>query len=71
MPFPPPGDLPDPGIESVSPASRALTGGFFTTLPLAPPGTPDSPRGHFPNDFNFKFKIKALKSLRKRMRGLA
>ena len=26
--FPPPGDLPDPGIEYVSPA---LAGGFFTT----------------------------------------
>ena len=31
LPFPPPGDLPDPGIEPVSPASPALTGGFFTT----------------------------------------
>ena len=30
MPFPPPGDLPDPGIESTSPA---LAGGFFTTEP--------------------------------------
>ena len=29
--FPPLGDLPDPGIESVSPASSALVGGFFTT----------------------------------------
>ena len=28
LPFPPPGDLPDPGIE---PASPALAGGFFTT----------------------------------------
>ena len=30
LPFPPPGDLPDPGIE---PASPALAGGFFTTEP--------------------------------------
>ena len=30
LPFPPPGDLPDPGIEPVSPA---LAGGFFTTKP--------------------------------------
>ena len=29
-PFPPPGDLPDPGIELVSPA---LAGGFFTAQP--------------------------------------
>ena len=27
LPFPPPGDLPDPGIEPVSPI---LAGGFFT-----------------------------------------
>ena len=29
--FPPPGDLPDPGIEPVSSVSPALAGGFFTT----------------------------------------
>ena len=28
LPFPPPGDLPDPGIK---PMSLALAGGFFTT----------------------------------------
>ena len=28
LPFPSPGDLPDPGIDPVSPA---LAGGFFTT----------------------------------------
>ena len=31
LPFPPPGNLPNPGIKSVSPA---LEGGFFTTKPL-------------------------------------
>ena len=30
LPFPTPGDLPDPGMESKSPA---LEGGFFTTEP--------------------------------------
>ena len=30
LPFPPARDLPDPGIE---PASPALAGGFFTTVP--------------------------------------
>ena len=30
LPFPPPGDLPDPGIKLVSLASYALTGRFFT-----------------------------------------
>ena len=29
LPFPPPGDLPDPGIE---PASPVLAGVFFTTV---------------------------------------
>ena len=36
MPFPPPGELPDPGIESVSPE---LAGGFFITE------VPGKPRG--------------------------
>ena len=31
LPFPSPGDLPDPGIEPASLASPALPGGFFTT----------------------------------------
>ena len=34
LPFPPPGDLPDPGTE---PKSPGLAGGFFTT---EPPGKP-------------------------------
>ena len=37
LPFPPPGDLPDPGIEPASLASPALAGSFFTT---EPPGKP-------------------------------
>ena len=35
--FPPPGDLPDPGLEPVSLVSPALAGRFFTT---EPPGKP-------------------------------
>ena len=34
LPFSPPRNLPNPGIESVSPA---LTGRFFTTEPLGSP----------------------------------
>ena len=34
LPFPPPGDLPDPGIQPVSPA---LAGSFFTIEPLGSP----------------------------------
>ena len=37
LPFPPPGDLPDPGDQRSSPVSPALAGRFFTT---APPGKP-------------------------------
>ena len=31
LPFPPPGDLPNPGTESVSPKFPALTGRLLTT----------------------------------------
>ena len=31
LPYPPPGDLPDPGIEPASLMSPALVGGFFIT----------------------------------------
>ena len=37
LPLPPPGNLPDPGIKPESPASPALSGGFFNT---EPPGKP-------------------------------
>ena len=37
LPFPPPGDLLDPGIEPKFPASPELPGRFFTTVP---PGKP-------------------------------
>ena len=33
LPFPTPGNLPDRGVEPVSPASPALAGKFSTTLP--------------------------------------
>ena len=37
LPFPIPGDLPDPGIEPTSLASTKLAGGFFTTVPPRKP----------------------------------
>ena len=43
LPFLSPGDLPDPGIEHVSPVSPALVGRFFTT---APNGKPVKPLTH-------------------------
>ena len=33
LPFPPPGDLLDPGVEPTSPGSPTLAGRFFTTEP--------------------------------------
>ena len=38
LPFPPPGDRPNPGIKPTSFASPAMAGGFFTT---EPPGKSD------------------------------
>ena len=35
LPFPPPGDLPNPGNEPTSPVSPALVGRFFSTEPPA------------------------------------
>ena len=32
LPFPSPGDLPDPGIKPVTPVFPALVGGFFTSV---------------------------------------
>ena len=37
LPFPSPGDLPDPGIEPMSPAFPALAGRFFTLCHLGSP----------------------------------
>ena len=40
LPFPPPGDLPNPGVKPLSPVPPALAGRFFTTelagKPLGP-----------------------------------
>ena len=44
LPFPPPGDLADPGTEPASPVLPALAGGFFTT---EPPGKPHQVCGAF------------------------
>jgi len=39
--FPPPGDLPNPGVEPVSPTPPALFRGWRgESLPLVPPGKP-------------------------------
>ena len=43
LPDPPPGDLPDPGIEPESPAPPAPAGGFFIT----------EPQGSLKNNYHF------------------
>ena len=45
LPFPTPGDLPNPGIEPMSPA---LAGRFFTTTP---PGKPQHKKHHRLNKY--------------------
>ena len=37
LPYPPPGDFPDPGIKSESPGFSVWAGGFFTTEPPRKP----------------------------------
>ena len=37
LPFPPPGDLPDPGVKPTSLGSPALADGFFTSVPGGKP----------------------------------
>ena len=37
LPFPTPGDLPDPGIEPAFLSSPAMASGFFTTMPSGKP----------------------------------
>ena len=37
LPFPPPGNLPNPGIKPASPVAPLLAGGFFTTEPTGKP----------------------------------
>ena len=37
LPFPTPGDLPNPGVETASPASPELTGGVLSTAPSQKP----------------------------------
>ena len=50
LPFPPLGDLPDPGIDPASPSSPELAGGFSTTKPLGKPSYKLS-TGYFQDDW--------------------
>ena len=61
-PCPPPGDLPNPGIEPASLMSPALAGGFFTTS--ATREVPKSFLSLFFFDLPFSFEIFHLKQLK-------
>jgi len=51
LPFPTPGDLPNPGIETTSPEFPALAGGFFTTSALGFQYFPKAQRRHLEGRF--------------------
>ena len=40
LPCPPPGDLPEPGVEQEAPCTFCIAGGFFTSEPLGKPQWP-------------------------------
>ena len=59
LPFPPPGDLPDPEIKPASLTSPALTGEFFTTkLPQSLPL--ESNKNHHNHNFIQIFLLKNI-----------
>ena len=60
LPFPPPGDLPDPGIQPSSPVSPALAGRLFTT---EPPGKPGFNGTHAGFQFQYWSTLHAYKDL--------
>jgi len=61
LPFPPPGDLAESGIEPTSPVSPALAGRFFTTMP---PGKPPNhwTASEIPKEKFYRYK-KACKKI--------
>ena len=77
FPFPPPGDLPDPGIEPTSLVSPALAGRFFTIMPHGKPEQLDiymqkilkkhsRPKSHtLKNELKMDLNIKTIKLLEK------
>ena len=66
FPFPPPGDLPDPGIKPRSLMSPAVAGGFFSTSATweAPQRQPDESK-NYPHSLAPQSVPKVLKEERK------
>ena len=56
---PPPGDLPDPGLETSSPVSPALVDGVFTTETPEKPHSPSTLLNYFPHILSF-FAVSSL-----------
>ena len=56
MLLPSPADLPNPGIEPVSPAPPALAGGFFAIQPPGKPSTKIKSRAAAAADFQHPLK---------------
>ena len=54
---PPPGDLPDPGLETSSPVSPALVDGFFTTETPGKPHSTSTLLNYFPHILSFLASI--------------
>ena len=50
LPFPPPGDPPNPGMELASPVSPVSAGAVFTT---EPPGKPQHARGTISGNYAY------------------
>ena len=60
LPFPPPGTLPNPGIELRSPAAPALQAGFFFQ-PLSYQGSPIRCYGNILKIFTYQSKLAPIK----------
>ena len=54
LPFSPPGDLPDPGIEPTSLMSLALAGGFFTSSATSDSSKLETIKKYQPNYFHLR-----------------
>ena len=63
LPFPPPGDFPNPGTELWSSESPALTGGFFTTESPGKQCTAPVKKSQTRTVFGLKHIIKILNEL--------
>ena len=57
LPFPPPGDLPNPGIKPTSPVVSCIAGGFFTHLSHL--GSPQQTDAN-PKDTFRRFSVRSL-----------